>query len=169
MISDTLSAHHDAIPKTVETANVAQFVMDLKDVGIVALALIFLVFVVGFFLKRFTREGKMDDALGSVADAKGVLYSNMSERIEKLERLLSDVSVENKALILTNASLNARVMLLEQHEAEVTKLKRLLDQKDDRISDMEIAMDGMRADKELMMGRITQLENQINNCKCNRE
>lgn len=142
-----------------QAAEAASFVMSLQDVGIVALALLVLVFVGGTLLKRYFLDGKR-------ADTEAGFLNHMGGRLEKMETLVEQLAAENKTLIMNNAALQARVALLEQHEAEVTKLKRILDQKDDKIGDMEIAIENLTTDKQHLEMRVRSLEKQISECNC---
>lgn len=150
---------NEIIPMAVKQADAAQFVMNLQDVGIVALALLIIVFVGGILLRRYFLDGKR-------ADAEIGFLDHMGDRLKKMEELVGQLAAENKTLILDNASLQARVAILEQHEAQVTKMRRILDQKDDKISDLEIALENLTADKQQLELRVRTLEKQIAECSC---
>lgn len=147
------------IPKALHAAEMSQFVMTVQDVGIVGLAILVLLFVGGLALRKYVLDGKR-------ADAESGFLTHMGGRLEKMEALVEKLASENKTLLLENAAMSARIALLEQHEAEVSKLRRILDQKDDKISDLEIALENLTQDKQQLERRVRALEKQSVECEC---
>ena len=153
------------VPNAMAKAEAATFVMGLEHAGVVSLAFMIIVVVGGWVLKKFKSEGKGLDAQGS-------LYDNMSDRIAKLEGVIEKMAIERdkvsgeKDAYLKEASeWKARVMILEGHEKENLALRQKLDEKDDKLSDLEAAAEIMKAEIDELKAQIMTLtRRQMDKC-----